>query len=88
MDSSAGAYNSIIDWLKKMGGKGHVKTLGERRDELRNTVLLRYTGDKSFSLKIGDSFHNIRPGWTERITKDLGEAMAQQFPQHFQVGSR
>jgi phage FluMu gp28-like protein len=71
---------------KRIGGV--VKTLAQRQAELRDSVILRYTGTRSFQLAIGGTMQNIRPGWYSRVERGLGEAIASQFPEHFVTSNR
>jgi hypothetical protein len=81
-DSVAAAALAYTGVTQRTGG-GTVKTLAQRREELRTSVILRYTGNKSFSVELGDSIERIRPGWRKRVGRDLGEAIVARFPEHF-----
>jgi hypothetical protein len=70
------------------GAKGTVKTLEQRRMELQTTIHLRYNGDKTFPLRLDGKVNHIRPGWQRRVRRELGEAIAARFPEHFSVSER
>lgn len=62
---------------------GTAKTLTQRREELRTTAILRYTGTESFEILLSSGLERIRPGWRKRIPRDLCLAIAARFPEHF-----
>lgn len=86
LDLADAAYWACYDLLESPGG-GKVGSVNRRQQhqqqEQADNVLLRYLGTKTFMLP-GVNWV-VMEGWTKRLPRQLGEQIAGQFPQYFEV---